>query len=120
MFCDKIKMFGRSLPEPKFKFAAKTQNIILLLLSMIMIQPRHASAEEVSDSPGFELGNLKCPRDVVRRSAEDHGGGGHGIESTPAPPAVLYLPLGGSGRPSCLPSAGAKLAQLVSRQLFIS
>ena len=30
-----------------------------------------------------------------------------------SPPAVLYLPLGGSGRPSCLPSAGAKLAQLV-------
>ena len=28
-------------------------------------------------------------------------------------PAVLYLPLGGSGIPQCLPSAGAKLAQLV-------
>ena len=31
----------------------------------------------------------------------------------PNNPAVLYLPLGGSGIPQCLPSAGAKLAQLV-------
>ena len=28
-------------------------------------------------------------------------------------PAILYLPLGGSGKPQCLPAAGAKLAQLV-------
>jgi len=31
----------------------------------------------------------------------------------PNAPAILYLPLGGSGKPQCLPSAGAKLAQLV-------
>ena len=31
----------------------------------------------------------------------------------PASPAVLYLPLGGSGAPECQPAAGAKLTQLV-------
>jgi len=37
------------------------------------------------------------------------------MKSKPDPnsPAILYLPLGGSGKPQCLPSAGAKLAQLV-------
>ena len=84
------------------------------LFLVLLVWPQNAEAGEASDLPGFELGALKCPKPVVRRSAEDHGGGGHGVESTPAPPAVLYLPLGGSGRPSCLPSAGAKLAQLVS------
>jgi hypothetical protein len=50
---------------------------------------------------------------VVERSADQasqHPGDA-------SPPAVLYLPLGGSGRPSCLPSAGSKLAQLVSCKL---
>ena len=47
---------------------------------------------------------------VVERSADQAGK--HPDEASP--PAVLYLPLGGSGRPSCLPSAGSKLAQLVS------
>jgi len=31
----------------------------------------------------------------------------------PGAPAVLYLPLGGSGTNQCLPAAGAKLMQLV-------
>ncbi len=31
----------------------------------------------------------------------------------PNAPAILYLPLGGSGKPQCLPAAGAKLSQLV-------
>ena len=37
------------------------------------------------------------------------------MSATPDPesPAILYLPLGGSGKPQCLPAAGAKLAQLV-------
>ena len=35
------------------------------------------------------------------------------VSPNPNNPAVLYLPLGGSGLPQCLPSAGAKLAQLV-------
>merc|ERR1719492_80889 len=37
------------------------------------------------------------------------------MSSKPNPdsPAILYLPLGGSGKPQCLPAAGAKLAQLV-------
>ena len=39
----------------------------------------------------------------------------HQKSSKPDPnaPALLYLPLGGSGKPQCLPAAGAKLAQLV-------
>lgn len=35
------------------------------------------------------------------------------VEQPASPEAVLYLPLGGSGKPQCLPAAGAKLAQLV-------
>ena len=50
---------------------------------------------------------------VVERSADQASQ--HPGEASP--PAVLYLPLGGSGRPSCLPSAGSKLAQLVSCKL---
>ena len=37
------------------------------------------------------------------------------VGQAPAPdsPAVLYLPLGGSGASECQPAAGAKLTQLV-------
>ena len=35
------------------------------------------------------------------------------VKPDPESPAVLYLPLGGSGQPQCPSAAGAKLAQLV-------
>ena len=36
-----------------------------------------------------------------------------GQAPAPGSPAVLYLPLGGSGASECQPAAGAKLTQLV-------
>jgi hypothetical protein len=49
---------------------------------------------------------LQCPNKYRYKRSEE-------VKPNPAAPAMLYLPLGGSGKPQCPSAAGAKLAQLV-------
>ncbi len=60
----------------------------------------------LSKTFGYVRGPVDC-RKLVKRSYEPSK-----TENNPGP-ALLYLPLGGSGKPQCAPAAGAKLAQLV-------
>ena len=75
---------------------------ILVALLMICSGPGKASIVKH---------NAKC-HEIIKRSSESQPQKGQS-------PALLYLPLGGSGKPQCLPAAGAKLAHLVSNQLVI-
>ena len=107
-----------SSPQEKFKL---TQLVLLMLL----LQGSSATKNEgQSNINSFEepqkslsqIGHKFCKNLHQRkeRSTDTHHTAGKDAgQGQASPPAVLYLPLGGSGRPSCLPSAGAKLAQLV-------
>ena len=73
----------------------------------VQIKGNNADATSNNEIP------QKCEWSERIKRDTDAGSSKYPSKPDPDSPALLYLPLGGSGKPQCLPAAGAKLAQLV-------
>ena len=81
----------------------------VLLLVMYIVSGTSAGVEIKGDTTS-KLNEISQKCEWSKRIKRDTE---YPSKPDPDSPALLYLPLGGSGKPQCLPAAGAKLAQLV-------